>query len=787
MNPSLPVSERVELLLANMTMNDKLYQLQRPNWDPSFYDTGAGILEFQAVYANTRNATEVVQNRNRIQTQFLTNGPGARLNIPVSFRLFSIHGGEAYGTTFPEGPGIGATWNTDLATQIARVITSEARALGADIALYVINLWSDARFGRQQEGFSEEPMLTGAFAEAFVIGSQGGYQVASDAYLDNTTNTIAAFFKHVGAYGYAAGGINGNRADATQITVQDTYLKPWRRAAAAGARGVMPSHNTVLNIPAHASPWLLRDQLRNTFNMTKAVFISDTGDVQALNAFRLCSTDAMCAALAINAGVDIEQVPGTTYLSLPIAISQNLTTQTIVDNAVRRILNHKFSLRLFDEPYVNETLAEEVVNCLAHQKVALQAAEEGIVLLTNKNNFLPLSFNGTYQKIAILGPNGGCGTNGNGSGTLPLCSAQTNMLGNYAENLPPSSGVPTVAESFINLITNQGSSITVNYARGCNIDDNDLSLLPDAVTLATNSDVNVLVVGDSTSSCGESMDRDTLDLSGGQLALLQSISTLGKPIILVLINGRTVTFDANNGNYLLQNITALLVAWRPGQFGGTALSNIVFGLTNPSGKLPNQWVKHVGHIGSSSSPWLQQRVSLFGGPTTGAEKRTYGHYVNDDYAPLNPNGNDIGYAVPLFPFGYGISYSVFTLSNLSLTIDETNTSYPLTVTINLTNTGPYNGSHSFQIYLQDPIGVTLNVRPWKRLIGFRKAMNMMVHEVRQITVPIRSDDIAFIGDDYELYVFPGKYTVSVGFSSVDDANEGMVQEFTFTKDKRRLL
>ena len=305
----------------------------------------------------------------------------------------------------------------------------------------------------------------------------------------------------------ASGGLNGARADLPEHTVREVYLKPWRRAAVSGARGVMPSHNTVLNVPAHGSTWLLRDRLRGDFNWSFGLFVSDTGDVAALRDFRLCADDASCAALAISAGVDIEQVPSSTYLALPEAISRGLIPTSTVDDAVRRVLIHKFSARLFDVPYVNETLAAAVVNAPQHRALATTAAEEGTVLLINRGNALPLPV-GAALRIAVVGPLGGCGTSGSGNGTLPLCPAQSAMLGNYNENMPAATGVSTVAESIRNAAG--ASASTVVYARGANTDDTSEAYLAAAIATAQASDVIVAVLGDSGSTAGEGHDRDDL-------------------------------------------------------------------------------------------------------------------------------------------------------------------------------------------------------------------------------------------------------------------------------------
>lgn len=766
MSPDAPVSQRVEALLAEMSMTDKLWQLRRPDWDPSLPSTGVGILEFPSLTAGAGNATQVARNRNAVQRAVLSSGPGARLGIPAAFRLFSIHGAEAFGVTFPEGPGLGATWDPALLVRVGAAIAQEGRALGADMFLPVVNLWSDARFGRQEEGFSEEPTLTASFAAALVEGAHGTLGLPIDAYLDNTTATLSTVFKHVGAYGAAAGGMNGARADLPEHTVREVYLKPWRRAAVSGARGVMPSHNTVLKVPAHGSPWLLRDRLRVDFNMSKGLFISDTGDVLALRAFRLCAYDASCAALALNAGVDVEQVPGETFLSLPTALALNLTTQAAVDDAVRHVLTHKFATRLFDQPFVDETLAGRVMNSPAHRALAQEAAEEGTVLLLNRGGTLPLRGDGSLT-IAVVGPNGGCGTSGFPPLTPTLCEAQTSFLGNYQENSAPPEGVSTLAASLLNT----GLAKAVTYNRGCNIDDGNVTLIPPAVAAVSDADVALVVVGDSGNSCGEGRDRDDLDLPGGQLPLLQAVLGTGKPTVVVLIHCRTPTFGAASGNAVLSNVSALLAGWRPGSMGGAALSRLLFGAVNPSGKLPMSWIRSAGQANGPASPWLQERVSLFGGAGTGAEGRTYGSYTQ------SPNPS-----TPLFPFGFGLSYTTFSVTGVAASVAEGNMSYPLSVSLVVSNTGgSASGATVVQVYVQDPVGGGLFVRPWKRLLAFARTPVLPPSAFLHLTLPVRADDLAFYGDDMVLRVQSGEYTVSAGLDSESDDGPGAVTHVSITQ------
>ena len=780
---SLPVLDRVAGLLKLMSQDEKLHQLLRGQGfdNATMPSTGMGMLEMGSIFANANSPSQAAANRNAVMRAFLSAGPGAKYNLPVSFRTLATHGGEAFGTIFPQGPGIGASFDVNLAQSIGTVMALENRALGIDLLTFVIHMVSDARFGRQEEGFSEDPMLTSAMAVASVEGGQGGFGIAPDDYIRFPyTPTL---LKHLGAYGSPSGGLNGMRADVTEYTLRDSMMRPWRAAAAAGSRGVMPSHNSVLNCPAHANTHLLNDLLRTDCNQSLALILSDTGDVSALRQFRLCDSDASCAALALTAGVDIEQPPGQTYLALPQAIEAGLVTQAAVDAAVTRVLIHKFSSGIFDDPYVNETLADEVVNSAPHRTLARQAAEASIVLLKNENATLPLKIG---SRLVVLGPLGGCGetssssssrgrSNGNGATArqASLCEAQEAMLGNYAPNQPPLTGVPTLTDALSSL----GFAASVEYHRGCNVEDRNTTLIPAAVTAASSSDVDavIVVLGDSSKTCGESIDRDSLDLAGGQLELLAALqqAVIAKPLIIVLINGRTATFGSPS-NALLYGVSALLVGWRPGQEGGAALNNVLFGAVNPSGKLPNSWVRAASHVGSTASPWLQE-VANVGGSTgqSGAENRRYASYWVERDTP-SPGG----LAVPLFSFGSGLSYTTFALGNGSVVVQRDNSSFPLLSSFSLKNMGSLSGASSVLCFVQDPIGIGAGriVRPWKRLIGFTKSTILLPGQLVQLELPIDARDLAFYNENFTLGLQPGNYTLSCGQSSTDDTS--IVLHFT---------
>jgi len=345
------------------------------------------------------------------------------------------------------------------------------------------------------------------------------------------------------------------------------------------------------------------------------------------------------------------------------------------------------------------------------------------------------------------------------------------MLGNYAPNQPPLSGVSTLAESL-----SQGPASSVQFHRGCNVEDRNASLIPAALAAARTPglDAVVLVLGDSAASCGESIDRDSLDLPGGQLELLGTLvaAQIGAPLILVLINGRTATFGA--GNSLLTGVSALLVGWRPGQEGGAALTNVLFGAVNPSGKLPQGWVRKASHVGSTASPWLQERSAL-GTPQgeTGAEGRRYGSYWMERDSENNSwESSEGGLADPLFPFASGLSYTTFSLGNATVTVQrDSNTSFPIVAALTLENSGGVAGATSLLCYIQDPPGIGAGrvVRPWKRLIGFTKSPPLLPAQRLHLSLPIAWRDLAFYSENYTLALHPGNYTLSCGLGSTDDS------------------
>ena len=750
-----PVPSRVAALLSNLSLPEKLAQLQRPqHWTND--SSGVGMLEFSALWspAFTR-PSQVAAARNSLVAASLASGVGARTGLVPSFRTFATHGGETFGTTFPQGPALASSWDVDLVASVAAATAAEARALGIDVITFVIHMVADARFGRQEEGFSEEPSLTAALGSACVAGAQGALGVGPAEYL--LPPLAPTLFKHVGAYGQPSGGLNAGQTRASMHDVLDNFLKPWRAVLSSGARGVMPSHNTLLNVPAHGSRWLLTDTLRGAFNWSGLV-LSDTGDIAALRGFRLCDDDASCAAVALNAGVDIEQPPGATYLSLPTAVARGLVNESTIDAAVARVLTHKFSAGLFDSAaYVNETNADVVVNSPTHRALAQAAAEKSLVLVKNAANSLPLK---PGQRLAVLGPLGGCGSEGAGAGTLPPCEAQVALLGNYVgtgATAASTTGVRTFAEA----AAAAGGAASVSFVRGADIDSSapNASAVAAAVAAARNADAVLLVLGDSLNTCGENHDRDDLDLPGSQLSLLSALvaAELRAPIVLLLVNCRASTFGAATGNTLLNGVSAVIVAGRCGQECAAGATRVLFGAVSPSGKLVHNWVRSVGQVGGPASPWLAERNADWGGASTGAEGRTYGGYTSA-----------VNAATPLWSFGEGLSYTSFSLSQLVVSPNPRGSPVAAVATLTVRNTGGMDGDCVVQLYCQDPVGVGGLVRPWKRLAGFVKVAVAVGGEV-PVTIPVAANNLEFYGADGTLTVWPGTYVFSAGQSSVDDA------------------
>lgn len=811
-NAAAPVPARVADLLARMTTEEKTAQLWTRETGSSLKlltDTcsSTGIGQANVAFADGSTPADYITARNAIQAECLKS----RLSIPISFFQEGLHTGGRGGTLFPEPVTTGCTWNVSLVSAIGAALAFEARGAGVDNTWSpVLNMWVDDRFGRQQEGFSPDPMITSTFGRALVVGAQGGVSAQDDYLPGNFSSNTWSTGKHFSGYGSAAGGLNGAPFVLNNRTFFEHFLRPWRAAVAVGLRGAMPSHNMVLETPMHASRWALRGVLRGEFGMGNGALVSDCNDIGALKYFGIAAGDdnhTRVVGYALRAGVDLDlqcgPETGWSYdgLSVADAIAAGYAAQADVDELVTHVLTQKFACTspprpdgssaaqppirqltafthpmhctqtagLFDAPMTDPSWAARL-NAPAHQQLAYEAAAQGLVLLKN-NGLLPLA--PTTARVALLGPHMVCDPNGGSK-----CLARDSLLGSYTLD-DGSVDVPLIPEGFAAAAPN--ASVTV--APGCAIDgDPRLDLIPAAVAAARAADVAVLALGDTLQSCGEWADRDSLDLPGGQLALLAAVLATGTPTVVVLVGGRAASFGPANA--LLQNVSALLLAWRPGQAGARAIADVLVGAVNPSGKLASQWAQHVGQLGSGAQPFLAKRVGKWIANGRSAPDATDGREYDPYVASAFPS-------TPLFRFGAGLSYTTFEYRSLALSPAPSIASLPgggvfsgrgragyagaintpvVTATVMLCNTGSRAGAEAVQVYSQDPAASDFEtplVPYWKRLVGFGKIL-LAAGACDSLAIPLLADDLALYDPAMNLRIIAGSYAITAGGRSDAD-------------------
>eukprot|EP00051_Salpingoeca_urceolata_P006714 m.88884 g.88884 ORF g.88884 m.88884 type:complete len:769 (+) comp14957_c0_seq2:241-2547(+) len=726
-DPKAPIPARVSDLLGRMTIEEKIAQLFCPY--ASTFD------KFIKLYGKTGWGSIRSQNpeqNNELQKSVMAS---SRLGIPVAFIHESLHGGYAGGTVFPMPLTMGMSWNTSLVADIYSVVANETRAGGANIAFApVINLFSDPRFGRHQEGFSPNPTLTAHMATASVLGLQGSTTGNATTYLDNSH--VVALGKHFAAYGAALGGLNGQPATFPEHTIRDVYLKPWRAFGKAGGRGAMPSHQTVLGVPCHANDFLVNQIFREEYGFGLGLTISDCNDLGALQDFGVAANTTQAAALGLKGGVDQDLQCGSqatySFASIKQALALGLAEQVHVDNAVTHVLTMKFASGLFDTPSSDPTKLQYLDNP-EHRHLARVAAREGVTLVQN-DGALPLSKTDLASAV-VVGPLGD--------------NARSSMLGSYTSDdgkIP----VRSIREALSNV-----TGANVPYEAGADTDKPSYEHIAAAMALAQKAPTIIVALGDSLNSCGEWHDRSSLDLPGSQLQLLGNLTQLeGKKIVVVLINGRPATF----GDVDLSKVNAILVAGRPGEEGGNAIAEILSGAVNPSGKLGSSWPRTVGHVGSGSSPWYQPIAGKWlanGRGPADPDGRRYDNYVDD---PLDPT--------PLFYFGFGLSYTTFSYDHLKAQVGGTAGKPTIEASVTITNTGHVDGAEVAQFYVKDPAGASLIVRPWKRLAAFTKVF-LRSGQSTEVKVTVSFDDLAQHDVRMQFGVARGSYTLSVGGSSRD--------------------
>ncbi|MDD8017113.1 MAG: glycoside hydrolase family 3 N-terminal domain-containing protein [Bacteroidota bacterium] len=635
----------------------------------------------------------------------------SRLHIPVLFGFDVIHG---IATITPIPLGEASSWNPELVERSAHMAGIEASSAGIHWTYApMVDIARDPRWGRIAEGSGEDPYLGSVMAAARVKGFQG------KNLLDQ--GSILSCAKHFAAYGGAEAGRDYNTVDMSERTLKEIYLPPYKAAVDAGAWTLMSSFNEIAGIPSTANHWLMTNLLRDEWGF-KGLVVSDYTAVQELINHRVAANRVDAGILALTAGVDIDMVSKIYVNDLIDPARSKKLSGEVLDESVRRVLRVKFAYGLFDNPYRNcdPSVGKKVLLSKEHRDVARAIAEQSIVLLKNGNNLLPLDK--STKTIALIGPLAG---NEN----------RRNLVGAWAWAKRP--------EDVVSVIDGIKSKISPNtkllYDKGCEIESDSGARIEQAVKIANQADVVVAVLGESQHVSGEAASKTNLDLPFMQKELLKALHKTGKPIVLVVMNGRPLTLQ-----WEADNIPAILESWHLGVETGNALANVLFGDVNPSAKLPVSFPRNVGQIP------LYYNYKSTGRPLSDSDKYT-SRYLDA------PN-------TPLYPFGYGLSYTTFTYGNLKVSSGTIKKDQNVTVSVEVKNSGTRSGDEVVQLYLRDDVASV--TRPVKELKGFKK-ISLNPGETKTVEFTLTPNDLSFYNLDMKKIVEPGTFTVYVGGNSAD--------------------
>jgi len=629
----------------------------------------------------------------------------SRLGIPLLLGLDVIHG---YRTIFPIPLAEASSWEPSLVEKAARIAAKEAAAAGVRWTFApMVDIARDPRWGRIAEGSGEDPYLGSAMAAARVRGFQGA--VLADP------ESIVACAKHYVAYGAAEGGRDYNTVDISEKTLREVYLPPFQAAVGAGAATLMSAFNSLSGVPASANRFTLTEVLRNEWGFGGFV-VSDWNSIGELLNHGVAADASEAARLALDAGVDMDMQGGVYAGSLAALVKEGKISEAAVTEAARRILRVKFRLGLFDRPYTDPAREPSVVLSKENVDAAREAAGKCMVLLKNTGNLLPLRKD--IRSIAVIGP---------------LADNKNAPLGPWAAN-GRAEDVVTVLTGIRNKLTSSGRIL---YAKGCDITGTPQDAFAEALRVARSAQVAVVVVGESADMSGEAASRASLDLPGSQNDLVKKIHELGTPVVLVLMNGRPLTIS-----WAAENVAAILETWFLGVQAGNAIADVLFGDVNPSGKLPVSFPYSVGQV-----PVHYNHMNTGRPPTA---DRWTSKYID---APV----------APLFPFGFGLSYTKFEYSNLQLSAKSIERTGSVTVSAEVQNTGAVPGDEVVQLYLRDMVSTT--IRPVKELKGFRR-LTLAPGEKHRVEFVLGPEQLGFYGRDMKFVVEPGTFKVWIGLSSV---------------------
>jgi beta-glucosidase len=721
-------------LLSKMTIEEKLGQLNLP--------TSGDITTGQANSSDIAKKIEEgkvgglfniksVQKIREVQKIALEK---SRLKIPLLFGMDVIHG---YETTFPIPLGLSTSWNMDLIKRSAQIAASEASADGINWTFSpMVDISREPRWGRVSEGSGEDPYLGSQIAKAMVQGYQG------DDLSKN--NTILSCVKHFALYGAPEAGREYNTVDMSKIRMYNDYFPPYKAAVDAGVASAMASFNEIDGIPATGNKWLLTDLLRKQWGF-KGFVVTDYTGINEMTEHGMGDLQTV-SALALNAGVEMDMVGEGFLTTLKKSLDEGKVTLAQIDDAVRLILNAKYDLGLFQNPYkyCDVERAKTEIFTKSNRAEARKIASESLVLLKNDNHTLPLKKSGT---IALIGP---------------LADAKENMAGTWS--------VATKQENSVSLLAGfkevVGTNAKILYAKGSNLDYDaafeeratmfgktlhrdkrtNEDMLDEAVKIANQSDIIIAALGESAEMTGESSSRTNLEIPQAQKDLLTALLKTGKPVVLVLFNGRPLVLNQEN-----ETVPAILDVWFAGSEAGLAIADVLFGDVNPSGKLTMTFPRSVGQV-----------------PIYYNHKNTGRPLANKDGVFEKFKSNYLDQRnEPLFPFGYGLSYTNFEYSNLKISADKISASESLKVSVDVTNTGNFDGKEVVQLYIRDVVGSV--TRPIKELKGFQK-IALKKGEMQTVTFQISAEDLKFYNSDLQLVAEPGKFEVYIGTNS-DTANK----------------
>ncbi|WLD92807.1 glycoside hydrolase family 3 N-terminal domain-containing protein [Alkalihalobacillus sp. AL-G] len=713
-------------LIDQMTLDEKIAQLMQ--LATPFYKGASNEGQITGPMASMGISEEVIRSSGsvlgasgakeiiNIQKTHLSEN---RLGIPLLFMSDIIHG---YKTIFPVPLAIGCSWDLESAEKSAEIAAKEAAVSGVHVTFApMVDLVRDPRWGRVMESTGEDPFLNSQFAEAFVHGFQG-------EKLETDHDRVAACVKHFAAYGAPEGGRDYNTVDMSERQLREYYLPAYKAALDVGCEMVMTAFNTVDGIPASGNKKLMRDLLRDEWNFD-GVLISDWGAVKELIPHGVAEDTQEAAKKAITAGVDIEMMTPCYVHHLVDLVKEGQVNEALIDEAVLRILQLKQKLGLFENPYrgANEEREREIVLSDSHRQTARDLASKSCVLLRNES-VLPLNAD---QKVALIGP---FADNGDILGAWSWLGSKDDAI--------------KLSDAFSTRIDSGQLSI----AKGCDIETGSNEQIDEALRTAENADVIVLALGEHSDMSGEAGCLADIRLPEAQLNLITALKKLGKPMISVLFNGRPLDLHG-----VIEHTDAVLEAWYPGTEGGAAIVDLLYGDTNPSGRLTMSFPYSVGQVPVYYNNYNTGRPK----DAPDAQERYVSQYLDI------PNE-------PLFPFGFGLSYTTFSYSDITLSADTIKPGQPLSISVSVTNTGNVAGEEVVQLYIRDVAGEV--VRPLKELKGFKKIM-VAPGETKQVTFELTEEQLRYHHSDLSFESDPGAFVAYVGSNSKD----GTARQFELIK------